>query len=197
MANPRGLCLPSFQGRLETELDAMRIFTAVKENKCASVTRRIDIRRDGICPGTGYVFDTNNTKIKRWTDGVLWSDSYHPGGNVMIYRELELRLSADGDIQRLEKPGGLQKKTYLDQTSGYRLVYYYYSGDLNTYGPLRLHDNKEAEPPIMDAAWCLLRLKRRRFSLPMNKTAKQLKRLYASKRVQLKPSQGVSVLRHS
>lgn len=31
-------------------------------------------------------------QVTRWTDGYSWSDSYHPGGRVLEYREAEMKI---------------------------------------------------------------------------------------------------------
>jgi len=55
------------------------------------VTRRlVDSERKMITSGSVFVFDEDESGIKRWTDGFFWSPS-RILGNFLLYRETEKR----------------------------------------------------------------------------------------------------------
>lgn len=81
--------IETFYGLVENTLDALRIFQMCRDGRLNRVRRRLHEReRRLIRSGSVFVFDEEESGIKRWTDGRLWSPS-RILGNFLIYRELE------------------------------------------------------------------------------------------------------------
>ena len=61
---------PHWSGWIETTGDALLIFEAARRGMIPRVTRRlIDSERKMITSGSVFVFDEDESGIKRWTDG--------------------------------------------------------------------------------------------------------------------------------
>jgi hypothetical protein len=59
---------------IETTEDALLILEAARRGLIPRVTRRlVDRERRMITSGSVFVFDEDESGIKRWTDGLLWS----------------------------------------------------------------------------------------------------------------------------
>ena len=85
--------IETFYGLVENTLDALRIFQMCQDGKLNRVRRRLHEReRRLIRSGSVFVFDEEESGIRRWTDGRLWSPS-RILGNFLIYRELERKGS--------------------------------------------------------------------------------------------------------
>ncbi|KAK4050448.1 Global transcription regulator sge1 [Microbotryomycetes sp. JL201] len=84
-----GLAEPAFQGFVETTLDALLIFEGCRRGILPKITRRLQEpeKRALVDSGSVFVFDEEETGIKRWTDGLIWSPS-RTLGNFLLYREL-------------------------------------------------------------------------------------------------------------
>ncbi|KAI8328308.1 Gti1/Pac2 family-domain-containing protein [Choanephora cucurbitarum] len=79
----------TFEGYIETTKDALLIFEACKRGVLPRVTRRLkDNERHLIQSGAIFCFDEQESRIKRWTDGLVWSPS-RILGHFLIYRELQ------------------------------------------------------------------------------------------------------------
>jgi hypothetical protein len=86
--------IETFYGLVENTLDALRIFQMCRDGRLNRVRRRLhDRERRLIRSGSVFVFDEDESGIKRWTDGRLWSPS-RILGNFLIYRELEKKQHA-------------------------------------------------------------------------------------------------------
>lgn len=82
---------PPWTGWIETTGDALLILEAARRGLIPRVTRRlVDSERKMITSGSVFVFDEDESGIKRWTDGFFWSPS-RILGNFLIYRETEKR----------------------------------------------------------------------------------------------------------
>ncbi|KAI8321529.1 hypothetical protein GQ54DRAFT_261608, partial [Martensiomyces pterosporus] len=69
--------------------DALTIFEACRQGILPRVVRRLtDREKQQIDDGTIIVFDEKEAKMKRWTDGRLWTPS-RILDNFLVYRELE------------------------------------------------------------------------------------------------------------
>lgn len=85
---------PTFRGFIDTTHDALVLLEACNQQQCDRVIRRLQEKERGqIASGSVYVFDEEESRIKRWTDGRMWSPS-RILGNFLVYRELDKR-SAD------------------------------------------------------------------------------------------------------
>ncbi|CAE6463136.1 unnamed protein product [Rhizoctonia solani] len=74
---------------IETTEDALLILEAARRGLIPRVTRRlVDRERRMITSGSVFVFDEDESGIKRWTDGLLWSPS-RILGNFLLYRETD------------------------------------------------------------------------------------------------------------
>ncbi|KAG6332531.1 hypothetical protein ID866_6560 [Astraeus odoratus] len=82
---------PPWSGWIETTGDALLILEAARQGLIPRVTRRlVDSERKMITSGSVFVFDEDESGIKRWTDGFFWSPS-RILGNFLLYRETDKR----------------------------------------------------------------------------------------------------------
>ncbi|OZJ01963.1 hypothetical protein BZG36_05128 [Bifiguratus adelaidae] len=99
----------TFHGYIETTKDALLLFEACRRGLLPKIGRRLQEKeRDIVRSGSVFVFDEQESGIKRWTDGLTWSPS-RILGNFLIYRELD-RKNADRKLQ--ERP----RATDVDET---------------------------------------------------------------------------------
>ncbi|KAI8878183.1 hypothetical protein K501DRAFT_138651, partial [Backusella circina FSU 941] len=88
-------------GYIETTQDCLLIFEACRRCLLPKVSRRLQEReRKLVRSGSVFVFDEQESRIKRWTDGQVWSPS-RILGNFLIYRELDKRLDKRSDRRKL------------------------------------------------------------------------------------------------
>ncbi|ORX52774.1 hypothetical protein DM01DRAFT_1383936 [Hesseltinella vesiculosa] len=79
----------TFHGYIDTTQDVLLIFEGCRRGLLPKVNRRLHEReRRMIQSGSVFVFDEQESGVKRWTDGFLWSPS-RILGNFLIYRELD------------------------------------------------------------------------------------------------------------
>lgn len=82
---------PPWSGWIATTGDALLILEAARRGLIPRVTRRlVDSERKMITSGSVFVFDEDESGIKRWTDGFYWSPS-RILGNFLLYRETDKR----------------------------------------------------------------------------------------------------------
>ncbi|TFK22853.1 hypothetical protein FA15DRAFT_621866, partial [Coprinopsis marcescibilis] len=82
---------PPWSGWIDTTGDALLILEAARRGLIPRVTRRlVDSERKMIASGSVFVFDEEESGIKRWTDGFFWSPS-RILGNFLLYRETDKR----------------------------------------------------------------------------------------------------------
>jgi hypothetical protein len=82
---------PPWSGWIESTGDALLILEAARRGLIPRVTRRlVESERKMITSGSVFVFDEDESGIKRWTDGFFWSPS-RILGNFLLYRETEKR----------------------------------------------------------------------------------------------------------
>ncbi|KAF8127314.1 Gti1/Pac2 family-domain-containing protein, partial [Mycena galopus ATCC 62051] len=80
---------PPWSGWIETTGDALLILEAARRGLIPRVTRRlVDGERGMIASGSVFVFNEDESGIKRWTDGFFWSPS-RILGNFLLYRETD------------------------------------------------------------------------------------------------------------
>ncbi|KAL8276189.1 hypothetical protein RQP46_011401 [Phenoliferia psychrophenolica] len=86
---------PAFRGFVETTYDALLIFEGCRQGLLPKITRRLQEfeKRQQVVSGAVFVFDEEETGIKRWTDGLSWSPS-RTLGNFLVYRELDKKGGA-------------------------------------------------------------------------------------------------------
>ncbi|KDQ59130.1 hypothetical protein JAAARDRAFT_33862 [Jaapia argillacea MUCL 33604] len=142
-----------FSGFIETTADALRLVQAARQGVIPRITRRLNDfeRRSMIRSGSVFVFNVEESGMKRWTEGLAWSPS-RMSGNFLVYREVTERGSTRtgqrkpyGDAsasdaghhandQDAYKPGGLIKKTITVNIDGtdYHLISYYTQEDISS-----------------------------------------------------------------
>ncbi|KAG6853724.1 hypothetical protein C0991_001962 [Blastosporella zonata] len=93
--------VPPFTGYVETTLHALRLIHAARQGVIPRITRRLNDseRRSMIKAGAVFVFSVEESGIKRWTDGLLWSPS-RIVGNFLVYREINERTSSRGSNKK-------------------------------------------------------------------------------------------------
>ncbi|ESK95945.1 hypothetical protein Moror_974 [Moniliophthora roreri MCA 2997] len=101
--------VPPFHGYVETTVNALRLIHAARQGVIPRITRRLNDteRRSMIKSGAVFIFSVEESGIKRWTDGLLWSPS-RIVGNFLVYREINERASSRS---------GSHKKTYAGDDS--------------------------------------------------------------------------------
>src|ERR1700733_9884601 len=69
--------VPPFTGYVETTINALCLIHAARQGLIPRITRRLNDaeRRTMIKSGAVFVFGVEESGIKRWTDGLLWSPS--------------------------------------------------------------------------------------------------------------------------
>ncbi|KAI3615058.1 camp-independent regulatory protein [Moniliophthora roreri] len=93
VAAPTTWTEPPWCGWIETTGDALLILEAARRGLIPRVTRRlVDSERKMITSGSVFVFDEDESGIKRWTDGFFWSPS-RILGNFLLYRETDKKSS--------------------------------------------------------------------------------------------------------
>ncbi|CAG8488834.1 4136_t:CDS:2 [Gigaspora rosea] len=94
--------METFNGKIQTVNDAMIIFgkaEACRKGILQRTTRRLlEKEKEELRSGQVYVFDEQESGIKRWTDGRLWSPS-RIIKDFLVYRELATR---DRSVKRDE-----------------------------------------------------------------------------------------------
>ncbi|EIW57489.1 uncharacterized protein TRAVEDRAFT_72578 [Trametes versicolor FP-101664 SS1] len=141
--------IPLFEGFVDTTMDALRLIEAARRGSIPRVTRRLNDfeRRTMIKSGAVFIFSVEESGIKRWTEGLAWSQS-RISGNFLLYREVADRsartahhfadlpgYSPAGHMPEPHlsyKPRGLIKKTITVKIDGsdYHLISYYTQEDL-------------------------------------------------------------------
>ncbi|KAI8922449.1 Gti1/Pac2 family-domain-containing protein [Powellomyces hirtus] len=132
--------MESFHGAVNSPNDALLLFEACRLNMLKRVQRRLSEseRMAYVRSGAVFIWDEEESGIKRWTDGKHWSPS-RINGSFLIYREVEARKTTipgvtEEKIEYVIKEGGLTKKAISITTSNGRkqhLVSYYLRTDHN------------------------------------------------------------------
>jgi hypothetical protein len=74
----------SFDGVVHNTEDAHRLIQAVRLRLIPRVRRRLnDLERHAIRSGSVFVYESNESNIKRWTDGLSWK-KINTGGDFMV-----------------------------------------------------------------------------------------------------------------
>ncbi|KAG6856105.1 hypothetical protein H0H87_007357 [Tephrocybe sp. NHM501043] len=104
---------PPWSGWIETTGDALLILEAARRGLIPRVTRRlVDSERKMICSGSVFVFDEDESGIKRWTDGFFWSPS-RILGNFLLYRETDKRGAGHRGVKS-ESSSDINEQQYAD-----------------------------------------------------------------------------------
>ncbi|KAG8759845.1 hypothetical protein FRC12_009678 [Ceratobasidium sp. 428] len=109
---------------IETTEDALLILEAARRGLIPRVTRRlVDRERRMITSGSVFVFDEDESGIKRWTDGLLCESDITP---LALSRDrqkrFELERQRPGRVQRAESAASLRPGQHL-ATATQRLVH--------------------------------------------------------------------------
>ncbi|KAI9303228.1 Gti1/Pac2 family-domain-containing protein [Cunninghamella echinulata] len=89
----------TFFGYVETTHDSLILLEASRQGILPRVRRRLqEQERQLIKSGAVFCFNENESGIKRWTDGLVWSPS-RILGNFLIYRELDDKKNGDNQIE--------------------------------------------------------------------------------------------------
>lgn len=104
--------MESYNGILCTKIDALYLIQAAKENLIPLITQRFSSyeRQTYIKSGSVFIWNENNSNIKRWTDGRKWSAS-RVSGVFLSYKEMKPAKSATCHIVD-EKDNGLLKQSF-------------------------------------------------------------------------------------
>ncbi|KXN82968.1 Gluconate transport inducer 1 [Leucoagaricus sp. SymC.cos] len=151
--------VPPFIGYVETTVHALRLIHAARQGVIPRITRRLNDseRRTMIKSGAVFVFSVEESGIKRWTDGLLWSPSRIVGNflvglcttltvpfdstlSFQVYREINERSSSRSGHKKpypQEDPSGrsLARRNSPDQLSYKSLTSGHPSNDQGTFKP--------------------------------------------------------------
>ncbi|KAF8509873.1 Gti1/Pac2 family-domain-containing protein, partial [Hysterangium stoloniferum] len=109
---------PPWTGWIETTGDALLILEAARRGMIPRVTRRlVDSERKMITSGSVFVFDEDESGIKRWTDGFFWSPS-RILGNFLLYRETDKKSNLRGS-QRSQAPTSSSPSILVNEGGGH------------------------------------------------------------------------------
>ncbi|KAL7421125.1 hypothetical protein Q5752_004010 [Cryptotrichosporon argae] len=90
---------------LKSPADAIHVLEAVRLGLVPRVTRRLTGQeRQMIRPGTVWVWEEEETNMRRWTDGRRWGASRVGGGGFLVYTESSESLSPPAS--RHDSPAG-------------------------------------------------------------------------------------------
>jgi hypothetical protein len=102
---------PPWSGWIETTGDALLILEAARRGLIPRVTRRlVDSERKMITSGSVFVFDEDESGIKRWTDGFFWSPS-RILGNFLLYRETDKRGAGHRGLRSDPPPSDVNEQS--------------------------------------------------------------------------------------
>ncbi|KAJ2807497.1 Gluconate transport-inducing protein [Coemansia guatemalensis] len=113
----------TYHGFIDTAYDALLIFEACNSGMLPKVQRRFsDRERQKIRSGAVYVWDEEDTGMRRWTDGRTWSPS-RVHGCFLIYYELEGRrhqfVNRNNPNTRSTSSGGSSRSARGSPRSGH------------------------------------------------------------------------------
>ncbi|XP_006458985.1 hypothetical protein AGABI2DRAFT_191073 [Agaricus bisporus var. bisporus H97] len=133
--------VPPFIGYVETTVHALRLIHAARQGVIPRITRRLNDseRRTMIKSGAVFVFSVEESGIKRWTDGLLWSPS-RIVGNFLVYREINERSSSRSGHKKPYPPEDPSSRSVTRRNSPDQLAYKglsngHSSGDQGTFKP--------------------------------------------------------------
>lgn len=120
--------MESYSGVVCTKTDALYLIQAARKKLVPLVTQRFSNyeRQLYIKPGMVFVWNENDSNIRRWTDGRKWSAS-RVSGAFLSYREMKPAESAGGTCHIVdEKDHGLLKQSfsYCVGSEKYHIVSY-------------------------------------------------------------------------
>ena len=91
----------TYHGYIWTTADAILLFEACRQGLLPRVQHRLSKKeQNSIESGSVFVWDEEETGIKRWTDGKLWSKSNRISGSLHVYKEQELWADKTPDSRR-------------------------------------------------------------------------------------------------
>ncbi|KAJ2155315.1 Gluconate transport-inducing protein [Coemansia sp. RSA 637] len=126
---------PTYRGYIATTDDALLMFEACRLGMLQRRTRRLCEReRSMLESGCVYVWDENESGIRRWTDGKRWSPS-RVNGCFLSYTELEPKNNELPDISDMPLDNGMIKKSmtlFTKQNSKLHLICYYSTRDVES-----------------------------------------------------------------
>ncbi|TPX47290.1 hypothetical protein SeMB42_g03373 [Synchytrium endobioticum] len=110
----------TFYGYVETTGDALLLFQGVLDGILQPCPRRLTKEEavTSIRSGSCFVYASGNeTGIKRWTDGMLWSPS-RVNGEFLVYRELDVKIPSS----QLRLPQMARQAKEMIETEGERVA---------------------------------------------------------------------------
>lgn len=103
---------PSAHCHLRTPQDAVLILEAVRQGLLPRCSRRLTGgERSQIGVGSVWVWEEEETNMRRWTDGRRWGASRVGGGGFLIYREVEGSEGGSGGGRRVGAPAAAQHRS--------------------------------------------------------------------------------------
>lgn len=123
----------SYYGYCQTQLDCLILFEAARQGLISKRKERLSVtERESIASGAIFIWDEQETGIRRWTDGKFWSTS-RVLSHFLVYRELDnIKKSVASSGCRI-KPYGLCKQAtniINDNSSKMHLIGYYSKRDV-------------------------------------------------------------------
>ncbi|TPX30128.1 hypothetical protein SmJEL517_g06239 [Synchytrium microbalum] len=128
----------TYHGYIRTTQDALLLIEACRVGKLKRVPRRLteSERSTNIKSGAVFIWNEEESGIKRWTDGIKWTAS-RISGSFLVYRELSVKYNGPKGTRQPPaiKEGGLIKRAISVTASDGRkhhLVSYYTAGELKS-----------------------------------------------------------------
>ncbi|KAF7967645.1 hypothetical protein HWV62_33635 [Athelia sp. TMB] len=126
-----------FFGLVHDTLDAFRLVLAAEAGLVPRIIERVTQvdRMHMIASGSVIIFSAQESGMRRWRDGLLWTPS-RISGNFLVYKELDRLPEAGGSSSACPttfvKADGLRKKaiTVKLKHREYHVIAYYTAGDL-------------------------------------------------------------------
>ncbi|KZP05957.1 hypothetical protein FIBSPDRAFT_876964 [Athelia psychrophila] len=94
---------PTFFGRIDTTVEALRLVRAAQLGLVPRIRRRLNMeeREKMVVSGAVFVFSVAEASMQRWTDGKMWSPS-RIDGNFLVSGA---RVYVMPYVDRLARPG--------------------------------------------------------------------------------------------
>ncbi|RKP36429.1 Gti1/Pac2 family-domain-containing protein, partial [Dimargaris cristalligena] len=127
--------METYYGYIETGHDALLLFEACRQGRFSRVQRRLsDKERSTIRSGSIFVWDEEESGMRRWTDGKTWSPS-RVLGCFLTYQELETKrrsIKASPTALSVKNDGLVKKSLSLSTYNGHKLhlICYYSKRDV-------------------------------------------------------------------
>ncbi|KAJ7712014.1 Gti1/Pac2 family-domain-containing protein [Mycena maculata] len=128
----------SFHGVVETTTNALRLIHAARLGVIPRICRRLNPaeRETLVKSGSVFVFCVEESRICRWTDGLLWSPS-RILGNFLVYHEISERTVHLGRKKLVlpHQPSRVSARSLTQLGNSFTAIAAFQAGELSTLRP--------------------------------------------------------------